>query len=134
MTTVADHLESAIHMSNLMLKYIPQESLLYRNMALMQKALFFSSALNKGSYAYNGFGHDIVLMIFLKFHGKEPPRKKVCVVKSVPYTMSKKPQTATKVARKTTPTASTSEQDPDYEPPQGGIVMKSLIQKMLSIL
>ena len=66
MTTVADHLESAIDMSNLMLKYIPQEYLLYRNMALMQKALFFASALNKGSYAYNSFGHEIVLDDFFE--------------------------------------------------------------------
>ena len=104
-----------------MLKYIPQESLVYRNMAFMQKALFFASALNKGNYAYNSFSHDIVLNDFFEqFHGQEPPRKKACVVKSVPYTMGKKCQTATKVARKTTPTASTSEQDPDHEPPQGG--------------
>ena len=63
----------------------------------------------------------LFLMIFFEqFHGQEPPRKKAHVVKSVPYTMGKKPHTAVKVARKTTFTASTSEQDPDYEPPQGG--------------
>ena len=47
------------------------------------------------------------------------------VVKSVPMTVGKKAQTATKVARKSVATAaagkpSTSEQDPDYEPGEGG--------------
>ena len=63
--TIAENLESTIDMSNLMLKYIPPETLFYRNMALMQKVLFFASALNKGSYAYNGFGHNIVVEISL---------------------------------------------------------------------
>ena len=93
----------------------------------MQKALFFASALNKGSYGFNGFGHNIVLEDFFEVEGAEPPRKKACVVKSVPMTAGKKVQTATKVARKSVPTAaagkrstSTAEQDPDYEPGEGG--------------
>ena len=73
--TIAKNLESAIDMSNLMLKYIPPETLFYRNMALMQKALFFASALNKGSYAYNGFGHNIVVDDFFEQEGTEPLRK-----------------------------------------------------------
>ena len=45
-------------------------------------------------------------------------------------TVSKRPPTATKVARKRVPTAaagkpSTSEQDPEYEPPEGGGVAGS---------
>ena len=71
----------------------------------MQKALFFASALNKGSYWLNGFGHNIVLEDFFEVEGAEPPRKKACVVKSVPMTAGKKAQTATKVARKRVPTA-----------------------------
>ena len=87
----------------------------------MQKALFFASALNKGSYGFNGFGHNIVQDNFFEQEGTEPPRKKMCVVKSVPMTVGKKAPTATKVARKSVPSAaadkpSTSEQDPDYEP------------------
>ena len=96
-------------------------------MFLMQKPLFFASALNKGSYGFNGFGHNIVLEDFFEEEGAEPPRKKVCVVKSVPMTVGKKVQTATNVARKSVPTAaagkpstSTSEQDPDYEPDEVG--------------
>ena len=55
----------------------------------------------------------------------EPPRKRACVVKSVPMTVGKKPPTVTKVARKSVPTAaagkpSTSKQDPDYEPGEVG--------------
>ena len=60
-------------------------------MALMQKALFFASALNKGSYAYNGFGHNIVVDDFFKQEGTEPLRKKPRVVKSVPLAMGEKP-------------------------------------------
>ena len=96
-------------------------------MSLMQKALFFASALIKGSYGFNGFGHNIVLEDFFEVEGTEPHRKKACVVRSVPMTVGKKAQTATKVARKSVPTAaagkpstSTSEQDPDYEPGEGG--------------
>ena len=120
--TIAENPESVIDMSNLMLKYIPPETLFYRNMALMQKALYFASALNKGSYAYNGFGHNIEVDDFFEQEGTEPLRKKARVVKSVPLAVGKKPPTATKVARKTQPsaaasTASTS--DPDYQPPEG---------------
>ena len=109
-----------------MLKYIPRETLFYRNMSLMQKAIFFASALNKGSYGFNGFGHNIVLDDFFEQEGTEPPRKKVHVVKSVPMTEGKKAPTATNVARKSVPTAaagkpSTSEQDPDYEPGEVGL-------------
>ena len=123
--TIGENLESAINMSNLMLKYILADTLFYRNMSLMQKALFFASVLNKGSYGYYGFGHNIVLDDFFEQEGTEPPRKRVHVVKSVPMTMGKKPPTVTKVAKKTLPTsaagkASTSEQDPDYELPEGG--------------
>ena len=53
--------------------------------------------------------------------------KRAHVVKSVPMTVDKKPQTATSVARKSVPTAaagkpstSTTEQDLDYEPCEGG--------------
>ena len=77
-TTIRENLESAIDMSNLMLKYIPQDTLFHRNMSLMQKALFFVSALNKGSYGFNGFGHNIVLEDFFEVEGTEPPWKK-CV-------------------------------------------------------
>ena len=73
-STIAENLESTIDMSNLMLKYIPPETLFYRNMALMQKALFFASALNKGSYGYNGFGHNIVVDDFFEQEGTEPLR------------------------------------------------------------
>ena len=126
-TTIGKNLESAIDMSNLMLKYIPQDTLFHRNMFLMQKELFFASALNKGSYGFNGFGHNIVLEDLFEVEGAKPTRKKVCVVKSVPMTVGKKVQTATKVARKSVPTAaagkpstSKSEQDPDYEPGERG--------------
>ena len=91
----------------------------------MHKALFFASALNKGSYGYNGFGHNIVLEHFFEVEGTEPPRKKVCVVQSVPMTMGKKAKTATKVARKRVPTAAagkpSTSTDPDYEPGEGGL-------------
>ena len=120
--TIAENLESTIDMSNLMLKYIPPETLFYRNMALIQKALFFASALNKGSYAYNGFGHNIVVDDFFEQEGTEPLRKKARVVKSVPLAMGKKPPTATKVARKTQTSAAASKastSDPDYQPPEG---------------
>ena len=48
-------------------------------------------------------------------------------------TVGKKPPTATKVARKGVPTAaagkpSTSEQDPDYEPGEGGLGSPMVIQ------
>ena len=125
-TTIGENLESAIDMSNLMLKYIPQDTLFHRNMSLMQKALCFASALNKGSYGSNGFGHNIVLEDFFEVEGAEPPRKKVCVVQSAPMTAGKKAQTATKLARKSLltatagkPSTSTTEQDPDYEPGEG---------------
>ena len=91
-------------------------------MALMQKALFFASALNKGSYGYNRFGHNIVVDDFFEQEGTEPPRKKARVVKSVPLAMGKKPPTATKVTRKTQPSAAAgraSTSDPDYQPPEG---------------
>ena len=81
-STITENLESAIDMSNLMLKYIPPETLFYRNMALMQKALFFASVLNKGSYGCNGFGHNIVVDDFFEQEGTEPPRKRARVVKS----------------------------------------------------
>ena len=42
----------------------------------MQKALFSASVLNKGSYGYNGFGHNIVLEDFFEVEGTEPPKKK----------------------------------------------------------
>ena len=121
-STIAENLESAIDISNLMLKYIPPETLFYRNIALMQKALFFSSALNKVSNGYNGFGHNIVVDDFFEQEGTEPLRKKARVVKSVPLAMGKKPPTATKVARKTQPSAAAgkaSTSGPDYQPPEG---------------
>ena len=68
-------------------------------MALMQKALFFASSLNKGSYGHNGFGHNIVVDDFFEQEHTEPPRKRARVVKSVPLATGKKPPTATKVAR-----------------------------------
>ena len=120
--TIAENLESTIDMSNLMLKYIPPETLFYSNMALIQKALFFASALNKGSYVYNGFGHNIVVDDFFEQEGTEPLRKKARVVKSVPLATGKNPPTATKVARKTQPSAAAgkaSTSDPDYQPPEG---------------
>ena len=124
-TTIRENLESAIDMSNLMVKYITQDTLFYRNMSLMQKALFFTSALSKGSYGSNGFGHNIVLEDFFEVEGTEPPRKKACVVQSVPMTAGKKAQTATKVARKSVLTAaagkSSTSTDPDYEPGEGGL-------------
>ena len=121
-STIAENLESAIDMSNLMLKYVPPETLFYRNMALMQKALFFASALNKGSYGYNGFRHNIVVDDFFEQEGTEPPRKRARVVKSVPLAMGKKPPTATKVAKKTQPSAAAGKAStsyPDYQPPEG---------------
>ena len=91
-------------------------------MALVQKTLFFASALNKGSYGYNGFGHTIVIDDFFEQEGTEPLRKKARVVKSVPLAMGKKPLTATKVARKMQPSAAASKastSDPDCQPPEG---------------
>ena len=73
---ISENLEATIDRSNLMLKYIPTDTLLYRNMSFMQKALFFASALNKGSYAFNGFGHTITLDDFFEAEEAEPPRKK----------------------------------------------------------
>ena len=92
-------------------------------MSLMQKALIFASALNKGSYGFNGFGHNIVLEDLFQVEGTEPPRKKVCVVQSVPMTVGKKVQTVTKVARKNVPTAAAGKPstDPNYEPGEGGL-------------
>ena len=81
----------------------------------MQKALIFASTLNKVSYGFSGIGHNIILDDFFEQEGTEPPRKKACVVKSVPMTVGKKLPTATNVARE-----STSEQDPDYKPGGGG--------------
>ena len=73
-STITENLESTIDMSNLMLKYIPPETLFYRNMALIQKALFFASALNKGSYDYNSFGHNIMVDDFFEQEGAEPQK------------------------------------------------------------
>ena len=80
-----------------------------------------------------GFGHNIVLDDFSEQEGTEPPRKKVPVVKPVPMTVGKKLPSATKVARKSVPTAaagkqSTTEQDPDYEPGEGGLGSQMMIQ------
>ena len=65
----------------------------------------------------------IVLEDFFEVEGAEPPGNKACVLQSVPMTVGKKVQTATKVARKSVltaaagkPSTSTAEQDPDYEP------------------
>ena len=79
-------------------------------MALMEKAIFFASALNKGSYGYNGFSHNNVVDDFFEQEGTEPLRKKARVVKSVPLATGKKPPTATKVARKTQPALSSCRQ------------------------
>ena len=59
---------------------------------------------------------------FYEQEGTEPLRKKARVVKSVSLAMGKKPPTATKVARKTQPSAAASKastSDPDYQPPEG---------------
>ena len=59
---------------------------------------------------------------FFEQEGTEPLRKKARVVKSVPLAMGKKPPTASKVARKTQPSAAAgkaSTSDPDYQPPEG---------------
>ena len=59
---------------------------------------------------------------FFEQEGTKPLRKKARVVKSVPLAMGKKPPTATKVARKTQPSAAASKastSDPDYQPPEG---------------
>ena len=69
--------EAAIDMSNLMLKYIPTDTIFYRNMSFMQKALFFASALNKGSYAFNGFGHTIAVDDFFEAAEAKPPEKSI---------------------------------------------------------
>ena len=135
--TIAENLKFAIDMSNLMLKYIPPETLFYRNMALMQKALFFASALNKGSYGYNRFGHNIVVDDFFEQEGTEPLRKKARVVKSVPLAMDRKPPTATKVARKRQPSAAAgkaSTSDPINLLKVIVIKNQCQIQRMLSIL
>ena len=91
-------------------------------MSFMQKALFFTSALNKGSYTFNGFGYTITVDDFFEAEEAEPPRKKARVVKSVPLAAGKKPQVATKFAKKTQPStgakAGTSG-DPTYEPGEG---------------
>ena len=71
--TISENLEATIDMSNLMLKYIPTDTLFYRNMSFMQKTLFFASALNKGSYAFNWFGHTITVDDFFE---AEPTKKK----------------------------------------------------------
>ena len=120
--TISEKLEATIDMSNLMLIYIPTDTLFYRNMSFMQKALFFASALNKGSYAFNGFGHTITVDDFFEAEEADPPRKKARVVKSVPLAAGKKPQVATKFAKKTQ--ASTGAKvgtsgDPTYEPGEG---------------
>ena len=76
----------------------------------------------KGSYDYNGFGHNIVVDDFFEQEGTEPPRKRARVVKSVPLATGKKLPTATKVAKKTQPSAAAgkaSNSDPDYQPPEG---------------
>ena len=69
---------------------MPTNTLFYRNMHFMQKALFFASALNKGSYSFNGFGHTIIVDDFFEGAEAEPPRKKAWVVKSVPLAAGKK--------------------------------------------
>ena len=117
-TTISENLEAAIDMSNLMLKYIPTDTLLYKNTSFMQKALFFASALNKGSYAVNGFGHTITIDDFFKIEEAEPPRKKARVVKSVPLAAGKKPQVAKKTQLSTGPKVGTSS-DPTSEPGEG---------------
>ena len=91
-------------------------------MSFMQKALFFVSALNKGSYAFNGFGHTITVDDFFEAEDAEPPRKKARVVKSVPLAAGKKPQMATKVAKKTQLSMGAkvgTSSDPTYEPGEG---------------
>ena len=72
-------------------------------------------------------------MTFFEQDGTEPPRKKVHVVKSVPMTVGNKLPTATKMARKSVLTAAAGkpsklEQDPDYEPGEGGLGSQMMIQ------
>ena len=87
-------------------------------MSFMQKALFFASALNKGSYAVNGFGHTVTVDDFFEVEEAEPPRKKARVVKSVSLAAGKKPQVAKKTQLSTGPKVGTSS-DPTYEPGEG---------------
>ena len=101
-STIAKNLESAIDMSNLMLKYIPPETLLQEH-GFNAESPLFASALNKGSYGYNGFGHNIVVDDFFEQEGTELLRKKAKVVKSVPLAMGKKPTTALRWPEKHSP-------------------------------
>ena len=105
-------------------------------MALMQKALFFASALNKGSYDYNGFGHNIVVDDFFEQEGTEPPRKRARVVKSVPLATGKKPPTATKVAKKQPSAAAgkASTSYPDYQAPEGDSDVESDTEDVINPL
>ena len=110
-----------------MFKYIPPETLFYRNMALKQKALFFASVLNKGSYGYNGFGHNIVVDDSFEQEGTDPPRKRARVVKSVSQATGKKPQPSAAAGK-----ASTS--DPDYQPPEGDSDVESDTEDVINPL
>ena len=87
--TINENLEATIDMINLMLKYIPTDTLFYRNMSFMQKALFFASALNKGSYTFNGFGHTITVDDFFEAEEAEPPRKKQGWLSQFPWQQEK---------------------------------------------
>ena len=86
---ISENLEATIDMSSLMLKYVPTDTLFYRNMSFMQKALFFTSALNKGSYAFNGFGHTITVDDFLEAEEAKPPRKKHWWLSQFPWQQGK---------------------------------------------
>ena len=72
-----------------MLKYIPTDTLFYRNMTFMQKALFFASALNKGSYTFNGFGHTINVDDFFEAEEAEPQEKKQGWLSQFPWQQEK---------------------------------------------
>ena len=88
----------------------------------MQKALFFASALNGGSYTFNGFGHIISVDHFFEAAEAEPPRKKALVVKSVPLEGGKKTTSGHKGCQKTQPSTGAKVGtcgDPTYEPGEG---------------
>ena len=64
-STIAKNLESTIDLSNLLLKYIPPETLFYRNMAFMQKSPFLLLHSTRAHMAIMGLVITLWLMISL---------------------------------------------------------------------
>ena len=104
----------------------------------MQKALCFASALSKGSYAFNGFGHTITVDDFFEAEEAEPQEKKQGLLSQFPW-QQEKTTSGHKGCQKTqlsTGTKAGTSSDPTYEPvkDRGMLVIQKVNQRMSYIL